>query len=1440
MRRTVFFSLALLICISAFAQTEVNVKLSSGNLDLQQFLVQKADPNNATESIPTVLNQRFPFLSNLNQVIPLKQNETLENIFTLTLSGQNVQQVISDLNQSGAFEFVEENRSLSLHHLNYQPNDDSLSRQWFHNYIQTPEAWDLTQGSNSIKIGFIDTGIDFNHPEFDGQLYINSQEDLNNNGTLEAWPDTTQRGGVYGDLNGIDEDGNGYTDDVVGYDFVDQPRSPFGGDYLFDDPNPADDNGHGTAIAGIIGAKADNQIGGAGVAPGCLMVPIRAFAANGSGEDDDVARAIVYAADNGIKILNFSFGDIYPSLIMHEAIKYAYDKDVIMIASAGNGTGDELHYPSGFDEVISISASALNTTTGREFLWPLSSYGLTVDLCAPGSRIFTTSLIDTSGTGQIRQYMTTQGTSTSAPMVAGTVGLLFSLKGYRTPSQVRGLLTSNADDISDEGWDHLTGAGRLNTLKVLQAVGASNVKISSPQHDRGSNKDSVYIVGTVLDPEFEKYHIEWQYGLADTNTWFPIVSNQAYQTKDDTLAMWDLTQIPSDLDPADFPADWDGQTLPEGEYTLRIRIEKTNGFTSEDRVRFIRDKTTPIIKIKEATPVWDNEIRKVMIIFRSSDQGLTTLKYRRQGSGNYKSISFDRNTRNGDFLLASPEISSGDYEFFIEMENLAGLIGQSEMGTFSFQSKFINRTGYQKLDYSLPMGRFVEKVVDFDGDGLKEVVLNEYSANLGFGRMVAYEFNGSFFVKTDSSTIKPILIPKDIADTDNDGLMEILASVNDSSYIFEQPNDKAFPTEVIFSSLGDSLRASQFGDTDGDGQLEILMKDDVDFHVFDQNGGDFMEVAVLEDNSPNYMGGIRPRALVDDFDGDGRPETIYGDFDGDLIGYEHSSGNSYQPIFLDTTSLTKSGNYLTKGDFDGDGQLEFFVATHTSPLRNPDFEYDPTHIRLRIFKSNGNDSYEVVWEDFLYDIDSETYNGATAGNLDPDAADELVFTTFPRTYILDYNGSEYEFDWFLYGTLATHHIIADFNGNGVNELALGRGDSTFFYEKNVSYTGPKPVTSLRGSVTGPNSVSLTWQASGNATGYEIWQVKDPLKNDLALVVGPITETKFEAINLSEDTLYLFVLRALNPSLTPTESGFGNAIFLTPHALPKVDSLAAISANRLEVFFSQPVEGREEDKSRFTLNQEQTPLSIIGTGPEGKKLIMSFRKVFEEGWNQLSIDTTFRDAGLAYLDPSSKSKNFFYENKDEESLYLTHWEAEGDKTGLLYFNFPLDDESALDTANYSISPYGSIKSVEWGSDDMDAIRVTIDKAKFGALGYPISIQVENVCAINLVCIDDEGNTATFSSHKEDLSEVYVYPNPARPHELFEGVRFANLTKQAKIRVMTVSGRFVNELEETDGDGGLEWDLRDQANVRVKPGVYIYHVWTEKDGVEDFIGKFSVVE
>ena len=127
---------------------------------------------------------------------------------------------------------------------------------------------------------------------------------------------------------------------------------------------------------------------------------------------------------------------------------------------------------------------------------------------------------------------------------------------------------------------------------------------------------------------------------------------------------------------------------------------------------------------------------------------------------------------------------------------------------------------------------------------------------------------------------------------------------------------------------------------------------------------------------------------------------------------------------------------------------------------------------------------------------------------------------------------------------------------------------------------------------------------------------------------------------------------------------------------------------------------------------------------------------------------------------------------------------------------------------------------------------------GATGYPVSVVLNGGEAISGANMSTkEGNVATFSTSQDDLAEVYVYPNPYQGNDLFEGVRFANLVERCTVTVYTASGREVATLEEVDGDGGVEWDLRNTAGERVRPGVYMYRV--EAEDVEEVVGTFSIL-
>ncbi len=1419
----VFGSSWLIFTTHAYTQIEINLKVKP-RTNSEAFLEWNAGDIAPAKRLQMPGMDHFANYSDiqrLHQPAPNGRSTPADQIYTVRFPNSDLQSKIADLRATGQFEWVEENRSTAVH--SYRPvdapNDPKVADQWYHSYIQTFAAWDSTRGDATVVVGILDTGLDFGHPEFEGQVAVKASEDTNGNGKFDPWPDSVFVSGISGDFDGIDQDNNGYTDDVVGWDFTDQPRSPFGGDYLFEDANPQDDNNHGTLVAGIVGARADNNYGGAGIAPGCRLKVLRAFSASGSGEDDDIARAIVYAADNGIKILNFSFGDIYPSQMMHDAIRYAEEKGVVMIASAGNGTGDNLHYPSNFDEVISVSASAVAFGGNTEIMWPLSSYGHAVSLCAPGSGILAPMIRDTTNEEDFDFF---SGTSTSAPMVSAAVALLFSQRGECSPQQIRGILTSSTDDISDIGWDHFTGAGRLNIAKAMRVVGASEVKILSPQNDEGSAGNTVPIVITALDPQFDSFIMDYESGIEGGNDWVEILGEQTQQVFRDTVVNWNIAGLAS------------------GEYTLRLRMAKTNGTTAEDRIRFVIDRTPPTIDLRKVVHAWDNEQRKMLWIYRADDRSKTTLYFRALGESNFRAQVNDRVTRHGSFLLGIDVLQQGTYEYYLRAENEAGLVAQTAVDTFIFQPEFIPMTGYDTLTYSLPMGYYLNATYDFDGDGLKEVALSEYNDNLGFGKAKFYEYNAVQFTAADSLNFKSVLIPKDVADADNDGLQELLCSVNDSLYIVEQPTLNAYPSIIKNSFLNQGLYAARFADADADGATEVLAKDFRNYRVLVPNGASFTVGASLPDDSPDYTGSVSPRVLVEDFDGDGQKEVVFGDFDGDLLDYEYN-GSGYSRVFLDTTDLTKSGTYLTAGDFDGDGVKEIFVAVHTSLNRNEeDFEYEPLYWWLRILKSSGNNQFAVVWEDFLFDIDTEEYNAATAGNLDQDAADELVFTTFPRTYVLDFDGGNYGMQWFHYGDIATHHVIGDFNANGVNEVAIGRGDKAIFWEKDVNYQGPQPPAYFDGQVVNASKDFLQWSGSANATAYRIW--RGPILGNGSILINLIDSTNateyLDSVGLIAGTPYLYVLESKNGGLNPVYSPFSYPIVLQPHAPGRLDSVVATGPQQAMAYFSVPILSAPEAAQYFRVNDSIVCATLTSSGDRNHQVLLGFAQPFAEGTNTLTIASEFLDADRAPLDSLFDTAQFQYFPDTSDFAFFTHWSISSENQVEIHFNFPMTT-SVLDPGLYRMAPQGKVEAVEFKDGDVTTILVTVSGAAFGALGYPVSVTLLGGEAQNGSPMKQKsGNVATFSEFQEDLQTAYVYPNPYRRHEQFDGIRFANLTQAATVHVYAASGKKIITLEETDGDGGLEWNMIDLWGDRIVPGVYLFRV--ESLDKEDFVGKFEVLE
>lgn len=269
--------------------------------------------------------------------------------------------------------------------------------------IDAPEAWGITTGVTETLVAVIDTGVDYNH------------EDLN--------------------------DGRVRTD-------IDQ-------DYVNDDDDAMDDHSHGTHVAGTIAAETNNGVGVAGVMWQAQILPLKVLSSQGSGSADDVAAAIRYAADQETDVINMSLGSRSCSQTIADAVNYAYDKGVIIVAAAGN-SGSSIGYPAKHAPVIAVGATDHNDHKAY-----FSNYGDELDVVAPGVSVFST--VPNNG------YDAFSGTSMASPHVAGVVGLLLSQRSDLSNGQVREILRQSADDLGQGGFDTYYGYGRVNAYQALQA-----------------------------------------------------------------------------------------------------------------------------------------------------------------------------------------------------------------------------------------------------------------------------------------------------------------------------------------------------------------------------------------------------------------------------------------------------------------------------------------------------------------------------------------------------------------------------------------------------------------------------------------------------------------------------------------------------------------------------------------------------------------------------------------------------------------------------------------------------------------------------------------------------------------------------------------------------------------------------------------------------------
>ncbi|MGB0618584.1 MAG: S8 family serine peptidase [Myxococcota bacterium] len=374
--------------------------------------------------------------------------------------------------------------------------DQPYADLWGLDRIGAREAWDTTTGQG-VLVAVVDTGLDYRHPDIAANVWVNPGEDLDGNGIAEPH-----------EANGIDDDGNGFVDDQVGFDFGDSIDANEDGDY--DDPedlrdsDPFDERGHGTHVAGTIAAVAGNGEGIVGVAPGVRLMGVKGFPNEGSGVDSVLWRAVLYAAENGADVINNSWSCSTPcprNDLARDVLSHVEALGTVVVTSAGNATTDVVHRsPENLDAVLTVGSVGFD-----ERISSFSNRGYGLDVVAPGGGPSTPrevdiprrnilSLLTSAGRPEDERFFVGEGywrlagTSMAAPHVAGAVAMLRSLYPDASPEALREQVRLSSRDLARPGHDEWVGPGALH-LPTLLATAPPDVEIEIEAPVSGARLD---------------------------------------------------------------------------------------------------------------------------------------------------------------------------------------------------------------------------------------------------------------------------------------------------------------------------------------------------------------------------------------------------------------------------------------------------------------------------------------------------------------------------------------------------------------------------------------------------------------------------------------------------------------------------------------------------------------------------------------------------------------------------------------------------------------------------------------------------------------------------------------------------------------------------------------------------------------------------------------
>ena len=1438
-------------------------------------------------------------VKNVKRILPKSDNRYFVVSFKEELDWNEIKGMEFD-----GIEYIQPNY---LNEMFIVPNDPEFQNQQL-GMVNIPEAWNFTTGDMNIIIGLVDSGALLNHPDLVDNIMVNqfevpdylfSQVDNDANGRVSLNELIAYLAASNSDYNeddeinyldvihenspftdNIDQDENGYIDDIVGWDFVDAPdlEDIALGDFRDPENDPTDENNHGTHVAGVMAAKGNNNEGISGVCWTANLLIMRAgFRTEGSSggylQDDDAAAAIIYAADMGADVINLSWGDVNFSQIIADACNYAYEKGSIIVVAAGNTGSNGVMYPARLSNTISVgSVDKYGEITS------FSSYGPNLDLMAPGQFV-----ISTYGLGN-DLYKELSGTSVSAPFVTASVALLLSKEPQLNFEQVKARLNSTTFDLGDPGFDILYGNGLLNAYDMIVNSHNLEIGIDSPPENSGQTED-FDLIGTVKADNF------WKYSVMYTTKDAPHPDLDWYNVSNhENLPVWYEEPVEHGV-LATFNV---SPYFPDDKYLIRIEMVTNSGVHYDYRTTVFIDQSPPVFIDSLAAPMKRYDAETPVYYIQAVYDEPVNLRIDCHIAGQVYPVY-------GAFLdsiqvVKLPEnLPNGECSFELTATNVCGL---ESVVDFPYTIEIDNS--------SVDVNLFVQEILgnemiatktnfDIDGNGRKEFLglesLEDDESVTGIFEVVGSPTVG--YSLEEKHIFGQSFYPHDLGYANPDFHLDVMGTIGDSLALFEADTLSLYPTDdfiwTIKSVYGSALiDYDEFGPAN-DGIQELaaihnmnVLRNDTLFtakvislnrrteNSFNNNG--VPEYVLLNPTTSKVKNDFVNQIVLDNLDGDSFPDLLAADYDGDIMIFEinpemsfitdlttmeHQHFETFDPVWLDNLPVTNAF-YLAAGNFTGhtDNIKDFCIGGFIQNLANPakSFSY------FRFYQNNGYDNrYEIIG-DLSFD-DVEKNNSIAVADLNGDGDDEIVLSLPPNLYVVDYVDGQFIPIWrgesaASFSNVITavsqsetenSYILVDVNEGGTLKSGV------VYYRNAEDLTGPPTPGQFKVMPIDQSIVSLSWE---NLSGIDYYNIYRKYNNTIQLI-DSTEENSYLDVNLPEsvtpgDTIY-YQITSYSENFIPHESLPSLWKQAVPNYIPQLLEIEMNSDYELKLQFDIELANDAINTTHYQLFvvdslSDETRMDSIGLPTSGiftemkTGILLRFRKPIppqpeEEAIRHcyLNINGVTGATGV----PLANGNYEFQYKLDTNSPYIVDYEIIDRQTVKIIFSEPLDIVTAEDISNFRletplIDADNKILETIYQSEPPLSSVVLEMKEDLKYSNQPYFLRVFNVTDTYGNEISNSGNKCQFYlSNIKNLDHMIVYPNPVNvSKETFDQVNFINLPleKTGELKIFNLNGDLVYEEKlgpYHNASQSAVWRLENKAGKQVSSGMYFYVIKMGKD-------------